>query len=160
MSSVEHIDGFDNRRLLLSLSPDEVEVLDNINCGHYYCVLWACLRYRLVLKRSGAIIAVLRSAVRTGPNILRPNGILPSCLNMLQGQNTKMIPILSLRHLLQFQAQVLRQHGVMMRSLRFLEQRLRSLDESLRRLGLVINLLDSQVPDVRRLKGIRPVPIS
>ena len=84
MSALVHVDNFYNIGLLNSLEAEERELLDTLNCGHYHCMLWACLRYRLALEKSVAIIVQLSIAAQIGVNIVNPNVILPRNLPQLE----------------------------------------------------------------------------
>ena len=137
MSSLVQIDGFDNQRLLRNLTSDETEVLDSLNCGHYYCLLWACLRYRLALQKKRCNYCNLEVScsywakhLRTQRHISKESahvrGTISDDDEDFQLASPTPIP---------------------------------GLVWDLRRLGLRVQLQDSQVPEVRRLNGIRPVLI-
>ena len=70
VSPLVHLESYNHLDFLRSLTSRERAVLNQLDCGHYYCRLWSCLRYRIALERSAVIIAQLKLVLATGLNIV------------------------------------------------------------------------------------------
>ena len=160
MSDLHDHHGFNLSTFIAELTPYEQRCLNIIDCGHYFCMVWRCLRFYLGLRRSTVHIANLMSVLQTGVNTPERRNIYLWSQMLLEGQSLIRMTPSHLLSLLQYQDHLYQTVIEMTKSLKFLDRQLRELQNQFQRLGLKIKVPERESLGVMALRGINPQLIS